>query len=146
MINRTVNQVLKEKGYELFSVHPSDLVLDGLEQMAQRNIGALAVLEDGQLVGVLTERDYARNGELAGRTASTTSVGEIMTRHVATVRSDQTIDQCLGLMTKHRVRHLPVFDDDLVGMISIGDVGKAIMSEQGHLIDDLTNFITGSPR
>lgn len=146
MRNRTVRQVLEGKGYELFSVGAGETVLSALQQMADRNIGALIVLEGDDLVGVIAERDCARKLDLEGRLAASTLVGEIMQTDLATVGSDATIDDCLRLMTDLRARHVPVVDDGLVGLISIGDVGKALIIEQENLIDDLTGFITGSPR
>lgn len=143
---RTVHQILQSKGYELFSVGSADSSLSALRAMAERNIGALVVLEDGDLVGVITERDCARKLDLVGRSATSTTVGEIMETELTTVTSDTSIDDCLRLMTDQRVRHLPVVDEELVGLISIGDVGKALISDQEHLIEDLTGFITGSPR
>ena len=146
MKTRTVSHVLQTKGYELYSVRSEEPVLSALQEMADRNIGALVVLDDSALVGVITERDCVRKLDIEGRSAESARVGEIMERRVTTVRSDQTIDECLRLMTELRVRHLPVVDDGLVGLISIGDVGKALITEQERLIDDLTGFITGSPR
>lgn len=143
---RTVSQVLQSKGYEVFSVGPADTVLSALRVMAERNIGALVVLEKDDLVGVITERDCARKLDLMGRSATSSNVGEIMEKNLTTVTSDTSIDACLRLMTDERVRHLPVVDEELVGLISIGDVGKALISDQEHLIEDLTGFITGSPR
>lgn len=146
MRSRTVRDVLQSKGYEMYSVRSDEPVLRALREMADRNIGALLVIDRGALVGVITERDSARKLDIVGRSAHSTLVGEIMERQVTTVGSDQTIDECLRLMTELRVRHLPVVDDVLVGLISIGDVGKALITEQERLIDDLTGFITGSPR
>ena len=143
---RTVGHVLQAKGYELYSVRSDESVLSALQEMAELNIGALLVLDDEALVGVITERDCARKLDIAGRSAQSTLVREIMERRVATVGSDQTIEECLRLMTELRVRHLPVVDHGLVGLSSIGDVGKKLITEQERLIDDLTGFITGSPR
>lgn len=146
VINRRVRDILQAKGYELYSVGSSEPVLVALREMSDRNIGALVVVDDGELVGVITERDCARKLDLAGRSAASTEVGQIMERELVTVSSHETVDRCLRLMTGTRMRHLPVVDEDLVGLISIGDVGNALISEQGNLIDDLTGFITGSPR
>jgi CBS domain-containing protein len=146
MKTRTVSHILQSKGYELYSVRSDEPVLSALQEMADRNIGALLVLDNETLVGVITERDCARKLDVAGRSAGSTHVGEIMERRVTTVGREQTIAECLRLMTELRVRHLPVVDDVLVGLISIGDVGKALITEQELLIDDLTGFITGSPR
>lgn len=146
MINRTVKQILRAKGYQLYSVNGDTLVLDALREMADRNIGALVVIDEDKLVGVVTERDCARKLDLVGRTPADTRVAEIMERRVTTVSSDATVEHCLRLMTDLRIRHLPVVDETPVGLISIGDVGKALISDQGHLIEDLTGYITGSPR
>ena len=143
---RTVGNLLEGKGYELYSVQGEDTVLSALREMADRNIGALLVFDGEELVGVITERDCARKLDLMGRSARSTRVDQVMERQVATIRSSATIEESLRVMTELRMRHLPVVDDELVGLISIGDVGKAMIVSQEHLIDDLTGYITGSPR
>ena len=143
-LKTTVGQILQRKGYEIWSVKPDDSVYDALELMADRNIGAVLVIDDGKLVGILSERDYARKVILRGRTSRETRVREIMTRNVLCVRPDQTIDECMALMTDKRIRHLPVIEGDrLVGVISIGDVVKATISLQEFVIRQLENYITG---
>lgn len=146
MTTRTVSHVLEAKGYELYSARSDESVLSALKEMADRNIGALLVMDGETLLGVITERDCARKLDVMGRSAQATRVGEIMERRVTTVGSNQSIEECLRLMTNLRVRHLPVVDEGLIGLISIGDVGKTLITEQERLIEDLTGFITGSPR
>lgn len=146
MTTRTVSHVLEAKGYELYSARSDESVLSALKEMADRNIGALLVMDGETLLGVITERDCARKLDVMGRSAQATRVGEIMERRVTTVGSNQSIEECLRLMTSLRVRHLPVVDEGLIGLISIGDVGKTLITEQERLIEDLTGFITGSPR
>jgi CBS domain-containing protein len=141
---KTVRELLQAKGYEIWSVTPDDSVYDALRLMADKNVGAVLVTDAGNLVGILSERDYARKVILKGRTSKDTLVREIMTEKVVYVRPDQTTDECMALMTNKRVRHLPVIEDDrLIGIISIGDVVKAIMSEQEFMIQQLENYITG---
>lgn len=146
MINKTVRQILDHKGYQLYTVGAEDTVLKALEEMAAKNIGALLVFDGQRLAGLITERDCARKLDLLGRSAGSTAVRRVMQRDPVTVTSDTTMDMCLRLMTERRVRHLPVVDDIVIGLISIGDVGKATISSQRNLIDDLTSYITGSPR
>ena len=120
-------------------------VLDALRLMADKGIGALLVIEGGAIVGIVTERDYARKIALLGRTSAATLVQDVMTTSVIFVHSSQTSEQCMQLMTGNRLRHLPVVDDDkLVGMISIGDLVKDIISEQKFIIEQLEQYITGS--
>lgn len=140
---KTVKQILEEKGYQIWSVSPDDNVYDALKIMAEMNIGALLVLEEENLVGILSERDYARKVILRGKSSMDTPVREIMTPRVLYVRLDQSIEDCMALMTDKRIRHLPVFEKDkLVGVISIGDVVKAIISHQEFVIEQLENYIT----
>jgi CBS domain-containing protein len=141
---KTVRQLLQAKGYDIWSVAPDDSVYDALKLMADKNVGAVLVTEAGNLVGILSERDYARKVILKGRTSKDTPVREIMTEKVVYVRPDQTTEECMALMTDKRVRHLPVVENDqLIGIISIGDVVKAIMSHQEFMIEQLENYITG---
>lgn len=141
---KTVAHLLRGKGSEVLSVAPELPVFEALGVMAERNVGALLVVEGGRLVGILSERDYARKVILKGKTSKDTPVREIMSSHVLYVRPAQTIEDCMALMTDKRVRHLPVLDEDrLVGVISIGDVVKAIIAEQEFLIEQLQNYITG---
>ncbi len=143
----TVSMILHVKGHEVWRVTPDTSVFDALGVMAEKNVGALAVLEEDKLVGMFSERDYARKVILKGKSSKNTPVKEIMTGEVIDVAPDQSIDDCMALMTHKRVRHLPVLDGNkLVGVISIGDVVKTIISEQETLIEDLSDYITGRPR
>ena len=143
----TVSMILHVKGDEVWRVTPETSVFDALRLMAEKNVGALVVLEEGKLVGIFSERDYARKVILKGKSSKSTPVKEIMTGEVIDVAPDQSIDDCMALMTHKRVRHLPVLDgNQLVGVISIGDVVKTIISEQQTLIEDLSDYITGRPR
>lgn len=140
---KTVKQILDEKGYEIWSVSPDDSVYYALKNMADKNIGALLVLEGDELVGIISERDYARKVMLKGKSSMDTPVRDIMTPRVLYIRTNQSIEECMALMTDKRIRHLPVFDqDNLVGVISIGDVVKAIISHQEFVIEQLENYIT----
>jgi CBS domain-containing protein len=141
---KTVTQLLRAKGHDVLSISPETPVFDALQVMAEKNVGALLVLEESRLVGIFTERDYARKVILKGKSSKEIPVREIMSSHVLYVRPNQTIDDCMALMTDKRVRHLPVMDEErLIGLISIGDVVKAIISEQEFLIEQLQNYITG---
>jgi CBS domain-containing protein len=141
---KTVRELLRNKGDQVYSIGPEATVYEALTLMAEKDVGALLVLDSGQLVGILSERDYARKIVLKGKTSRETSVREIMTERVVWVRPDQTIDECMALMTNKRVRHLPVMEESrLVGVISIGDVVKDIISEQEFVIAQLENYITG---
>jgi CBS domain-containing protein len=139
---KTVAELLKGKGHAILSVPPDIPVFEALTVMADKNVGALLVLEEGRLVGILSERDYARKVILKGKSSREIPVREIMSTHVLYVRPQQTIEDCMALMTDKRVRHLPVFEaDTLVGVVSIGDVVKAIIAEQGFVIEQLQNYI-----
>jgi len=141
---KTIRQLLEGKGHEIVSATSDTSVYEALEIMAEHNIGALLVLDAGDLVGIFSERDYARKVVLKGKSSRGTSLGETMSRKVACVRADQTIEECMALMTDKHIRHLPVLEDEkLVGVISIGDVVKAVISEQEFLISQLENYITG---
>ncbi len=138
---RTVNDILQLKGYGVSSVSPDATVYDALQLMADKGIGAVVVLEDGKLVGVMSERDYARNVILKGRASKDTPVRAIMTDKIITVFPNASVDECMALMTQKHVRHLPVIDQDkLVGLVSIGDVVKAIISEQQFVIEHHRNM------
>jgi CBS domain-containing protein len=140
----TVRDVLDRKGRGVWSVSPTDTVFDALETMSQRRVGALMVMEDGKLVGVISERDYARKVVLAGKASRQTAVGDIMTSKVYYVSPDHHIEECMALMTNKSVRHLPVMDGDrLDGIVSIGDVVKAVISQQEFIIEQLEHFIAG---
>jgi CBS domain-containing protein len=143
-IMKTVQQLLQIKGSTVWTIDANATVFDALQILAEKEIGALAVLENGQLAGIVSERDYARKVDLKGGTSRTTFVKDIMTRKVLYVRPDQTVEECMVLMTEKRIRHIPVLkDDEMVGIISIGDVVKEMLSEQGFLIRQLENYITG---
>jgi len=138
----TVRQLLTEKGSRVFSVAPDSTVFDAIRKMADENVGCLVVCDGGAPVGIVTERHYARNVVLRGRGSPTTKVREIMETDVLYARPDQTVEQCMAVMTDKRVRHLPVMDQGkLVGLISIGDLVKAIISDQQFLIDQLVQYI-----
>lgn len=140
---KTVAGILRTKGRKIWSVAPDDTVLDALSLMAEHNIGAVLVMDKQGVVGIMSERDYTRKVSLHGKTASDTLVREIMTRRVVCVRTDQTAEECMALMTSKRVRHLPVLEEGrLAGVISIGDVVKAVISDQVFLIEQLENYIT----
>jgi CBS domain-containing protein len=143
-MQRTLTGILDDKGSDVWSVGPDETVFSALETMAERNIGALLVLEDDNLIGILSERDYARKVKLLERGSKETRVSEIMTTEIRTVGSASTVAECMELMTEYRIRHLPVLDDDgqLAGMISIGDVVKAMIAQQRDLIDQLERYIT----
>jgi CBS domain-containing protein len=140
----TVRDILRAKGHNVWSVAPDATVLEALELMAAKNVGAVLVLEDDRLVGIMSERDYARKVILVGKTSKDTPVSEIMTSRVLYVSADQTIQECLALMTEKRIRHLPVMEGDrVIGVVSIGDVGRVIIEDQQFMLDQLENYITG---
>lgn len=141
---KTVAQLLRSKAHGVLSVAPDTAVYQALQLMAEKNVGALLVLDGDSLVGIFSERDYARKVILVGKSSKETPVREIMSSHVLYVRPQQTIEDCMALMTDKHVRHLPVLEDErVVGVISIGDVVKGIISEQEFLIEQLQNYITG---
>ena len=140
----TVRQLLRNKPAEIWTIGPKATVYEALELMAEKDIGAVLVLERGTLVGIFSERDYARKVVLKGKTSRETTVGELMTQMLFYVTPQQTVEECLALMTQKRVRHLPVLDGtQLIGVISIGDAGKAIIAEQRTTIHHLEDYITG---
>jgi CBS domain-containing protein len=140
----TVRQCLKTKGDAIWSIHPSASVYDALQLMADKDIGALLVIEGDKVLGIFSERDYARKVILHGKTSRETLVRDIMTSQVIFVNIDQSIEDCMGLITNKRIRHLPVLEGDkLAGVISIGDVVKEIIAEQEFVITQLGNYITG---
>lgn len=141
---KLVCQLLDSKGREIVSISPDASVFDAIKLMADRGIGALVVLEDGRLAGIVTERDYARKVILKGRSSQSATVREIMTTDVVTTSSKQSVDKCLNLVTDRRIRHLPVVDDgQLVGIISIGDLVKAVIADQQQAIEELAHYISG---
>lgn len=141
---RNVRHLLDSKGSEVYSVAPDAPVVEAIRLMAQRGIGALVVLEGERLAGVVSERDYARKVVLQGRSSSTTRVLEIMTPEVVQVGLDDTVDHCMKLVTDRRLRHLPVVEDRrVVGVVSIGDLVKAVIEDQQEELDQLQRYIAG---
>ncbi len=139
---KTVRQLLDDKGSHVVSVSPDTTVFQALEVMAAKGIGAVLVVEDGKVVGVMSERDYARKVILLGKSSHDTPVREIMTGRVVYARPDHTVPECMALMTDKRIRHLPVLDQGrLIGVLSIGDLVKETISEQEFIIRQLENYI-----
>jgi CBS domain-containing protein len=141
----TVRQLMDMRSDNtMWSVSPRDSVYKALELMAEKNVGAVLVVENGQMVGIFTERDYSRKIILMGRTSLDTPLEEIMTKDMVTIDSEQTLEECLSLMTKYRFRHLPIIERGrLVGMVSMRDVADAIISKKQDMIENLENFIMG---
>jgi len=141
---KTVKQLLRVKESQVLSIQSDVLVYDALKLMAEKNVGALLVLEKGKLVGILSERDYARKVILMGKSSLNTPVRDIMTQRVMFVRPEQTVEECMALMTEKHIRHLPVLvGDQVVGVVSIGDLVKASIDEKDFMIKQLENYITG---
>jgi CBS domain-containing protein len=141
-VSATVRQMLAGRS-AIIAVAPSTTVFEALQRMAERNIGAVLVMNDTRLVGIFTERDYARKVVLRGLNSRNTPVGDLMTGKLVTVDQSWTADQCMALMTEHHVRHLPVVEGDrVVGVISIGDAVKAVVDEQHFVIGQLVNYIS----
>ena len=139
-----VKHVLATKGHDVHSIHPDASVFDALKTMAENDIGALVVLDGDRLVGLITERHYAREIILKGRTSQKTLVRDIMTTKVTFARPDQSVDECMALMTARTVRHLPVLDSGrLIGVVSIGDMVNSIIHDQQFMIEELEHFIHG---
>jgi CBS domain-containing protein len=144
-ITTTIGSILNRKGSTVWSVSPDSSVFEAISLMAEKNIGALPVLEGDRLVGMISERDYARKVILLGRGSRETAVSEIMIRNLRTVSLDDSVQECMQLMTENRFRHLPVVQGDkLIGLISIGDCVNSIISAQNAAIDDLERFVTGA--
>ena len=138
----TLKMLLKDKGHDVWSVHPDDTVLDAIKMLAEKDIGALIVIKDDKPVGIFTERDYARNVYLKGKSSLDTAVRDVMVAPVICVKPDQTVDECMALMTAKRFRHLPIMDgDELVGMVSIGDLVKSVIAEQQFTIEQMEKYI-----
>src|ERR1700742_2212702 len=141
---QTVSQLLQVKGSQIFSVAPQDSVLRAIEIMATRHVGALLVMQEGALLGIISERDYARKVILKNRSSHDTPVSEIMTAPALTVTLNETVRHCMEIMTQHRFRHLPVVEGDRVlGILSIGDLVKAVIDEQTAQIEQLERYIAG---
>jgi len=142
----TVRKLLDEKPQAtIYTVNSTDSVLDALKAMAKANTGSILVSEDGKIVGIFTERDYARQGEVKGRSAKDTVVGDLMTRQMVLVKPETTLEECAELMGKYKIRHLPVLDkENIVGMISIRRLAEGLLDEQKSTIIGLENYITGS--
>lgn len=141
---KTARQLLDAKGADVVSVAPDAPVFEALRVMAERGIGAVLVMESGRLIGIMSERDYARKVILQGRSSHETPVRHIMTERVVYARPEQTVAECMALMTDKRIRHLPVIDGErLLGVLSIGDLVKETISEQEFLIRQLENYIHG---
>ena len=141
---QTIRDILKIKGTDVWCVEPDATVFDALQRMAEKEVGALVVTEGAQVVGLISEREYARKVVLEGRTSPTTLVNEIMISPVVYIHLDQAIEECMSLMTEKRTRHLPVIEDGkLVGLISIGDIVKSIIADQRFLIEQLVRYVSG---
>jgi CBS domain-containing protein len=144
-ITTTIGFILDRKGREVWSISPGDTVFDAISLMAKKNVGALPVLQDGHLAGMISERDYARKVVLLGRGSRATPVAKVMVQDVITVSLDDTVQECMEIMTMHRFRHLPVLDNGvLVGIVSIGDLVNWIINAQAAAIDDLEHMVTGA--
>jgi CBS domain-containing protein len=140
----TVRHLLEKKGYEIWSTSPEASVYDALVLLAEKNIGALLVLQDGELAGIVSERDYARKVILRGKASMETPVREIMTEEVFTVSPQHTAKEAMALMTEKRIRHLPVVEEEqIIGVISIGDLVKSIIANQEYMINQLEQYISG---
>ena len=141
-----IREILTHKGSNVWSVTPESTVLEAIQMMADKNVGALLVTKEGRLLGVLSERDYTRKIILKGRSSKDTPVRDILSGHVVSASPDHTVDECLRLMTEHRIRHLPVMDGSkILGVISIGDLVNCIISAQSSTIQQLETYITGYP-
>jgi CBS domain-containing protein len=144
-ITTTIGSILNRKGTMVWSVSPTNTVFEAISMMAEKNVGALPVLEGDRLVGMISERDYARKVILLGRGSRETSVAEIMTVNLKTVGLNDSVQECMQIMTENRVRHIPVLEEGkLAGLISIGDCVNWIISAQTAAIDDLERFVTGA--
>jgi len=140
----TIRQLLREKGTKIYSVGPDSTVYDAIRKMADENIGSLVVMEGGKIVGIITERHYARNVVLKGRASPATRVRDIMENRVLYAQPDQSVEECMAIMTDKRVRHLPVIEQGKeIGLVSIGDLVKSIIGDQKFTIDQLEHFIRG---
>jgi CBS domain-containing protein len=140
----TVRQLLDQKGGKICSIHPNTTVFDAIAEMAEKDIGSLVVMDGDKLVGIVTERHYARNVVLKGKSSPATRVRDIMERHVIIARPEQSVEQCMALISEKRVRHLPVLEGEKpIGMVSIGDLVKSMVSDQKFMIDQIEHYIHG---
>ena len=141
---KSVKEILDAKGHDIWSVTSDSTVYDAVKLMAEKSIGSLLVMDDDKLVGIVTERDYARKVILEDKSSRNAAVNEVMTRKVLCVSPERTVDECMALMTEQRARHLPVLEHkQVIGVISIGDLVKAMISEQKFLIEQLQHYISG---
>jgi CBS domain-containing protein len=139
---RLVREILQSKGHNVWCIRPEAFVFDAVKMMSEKSVGALLVMEGEKMVGIITERDYARKVILAGKSSKQAQVKDIMTQRVLWVAPERTIEECMALMTDKKVRHLPVVENTkVVGIVSIGDLVKAIIAEQQVIIDQLQNYI-----
>lgn len=142
----TISEILNHKGSQVWSISPAETVFDAIELMAEKNIGALLVIESNRLVGILTERDYTRKVALKGKSSKQTAVREILSGNPVHVTPDHTIEDCMRLMTEHRVRHLPILEANrILGVVSIGDLVNWIITAQSSTIHQLQTYISGVP-
>jgi CBS domain-containing protein len=143
-VMKTVRELLEKKGREVWTVSPTQKVFEALQMMADKEVGALVVINDDKVVGIMSERDYARKIILKGASSKETPVREIMSTKVVYVRPEQTAEECLALMTEKRCRHLPVLENErLAGIVSIGDAVKAVIADRDFMIGQLENYIRG---
>jgi len=140
---QTIAEILRDKGSEVWSVRPDEVILDALKIMAEKGVGALLVMDNDKLVGIISERDYARKVALEGRSSRESKVSEIMSHRVLCARPDQTVQECMALMSDKRSRHLPILDHkEIIGIVSIGDLVKSIIADQQFEIENLQYYIT----
>ena len=141
---KLIKHLLDRKGRHIISIKPEDSVLDAIRLMAEKGIGSLVVMEDQELLGIMSERDYARKVIIKGRSSESTAVSEIMTANVFTTSSSETVNDCMSVMTEKKIRHLPVVEDNaVIGMISIGDLVESIIADQQEEIEQLEHYISG---
>ena len=137
-----IRNLLESKGFDVWSIHPDGTVYEALKMMAEKGVGALLVMKQGEVMGIFSERDYARKVILKGKNSQNTPVKDIMTSDVIYLRAEQTVKECMEVMTANHIRHLPILEEnELIGIISIGDVVKALIADQEFMIDQLENYI-----
>ena len=143
-VSGTIDKILRQKPGQIWSTTPDSTVYEAIKLMAEHNVGALLVMEDGKLAGIVSERDYSRKVMLRGKTSRTSTVREIMTTELTTAHPRETVEECLRFMTEKRIRHLPVLcDGEIRGVISIGDLVKEVISAQSATLDQLRDYISG---